>query len=162
MRPSVDEQHAVAGVEHALGPLLGDDDRAHRCATRELEQRLAAPSGSSCEVGSSSSSKPRLERERRGEADALQLAARELGDRALGEMRGADRGERLRRTRQRSRAGGAPRFSSPNATSLFTRVNTTWSSGSWKSVATVPASSAGARGACRSPPTSTDPEKRPP
>ena len=53
-------------------------------------------------------------------------------------------------------------FSSPKTTSARTRVNTTWSSGSWKSVATVPASSAGRTRRVSSPETSTRPEKRPP
>ena len=51
----------------------------------------AAPSGSSWEVGSSRSRSRGLERERRGEADALQLAAGELGHRPVGEVGGADR-----------------------------------------------------------------------
>ena len=42
----------------------------------------------------------RLERERRGEADALQLAAGDLGHAAIAEARDADRGERALHARQ--------------------------------------------------------------
>ena len=65
-------------------------------------------------------------------------------------------------TRGQISSGATPRFSSPNATSFSTRVITTWSSGSWKTEATVPASSAGPCERVSSPPTSTRPEKRPP
>ena len=84
----------------------------------------------------------RLERERGGEADALELAAGKLGDAPAGEVR---RGRQLRvraPTRDAILRGGVPTFSSPNATSAATRVSTTWSSGSWNTVATMPASSA--------------------
>ena len=52
-----------------------------------------------------------------------------------------------RSTRGQISAGGVPRFSSPKATSFATIVITTWSSGSWKTVAAVPASSDGPGGA---------------
>ena len=57
----------------------------------------------------------------------------------------------------RSRQAASPRFSSPNATSLATIVITTWSSGSWKTVATVPASSAGRAVRVSRPATTTRP-----
>ena len=65
-------------------------------------------------------------------------------------------------TRPAISSGGVPTFSRPNATSDSTRVNTTWSSGSWKSVATVPASSEGRVSRVSRPAISTRPEKRPP
>ena len=59
-------------------------------------------------------------------------------------------------------ADGTPRFSSPKATSFRTSAITTWSSGSWKTAAVVPASTAGRDLRVSIPATSTLPAKRPP
>ncbi len=67
-----------------------------------------------------------------------------------------------RSTRGQISAGGVPRFSSPKATSFATIVITTWSSGSWKTVAAVPARSDGRTARVSRPATTTQPEKRPP
>ena len=95
--PALEEEHAVAGAEHAIGPLLRDDDGRARRA-RELD-RLVGALGVELRGRLVEQQQLRPEREHRGEADALELAARELGHRPLGEMRGADRGERPSRTR---------------------------------------------------------------
>ena len=82
------EDHAVGELERELRPLFRDDDGAALCA-RELEDRarsvrieLRRRLVEQQQLG--------LERERRSETDALQLTARELRDRPLGEVLGAD------------------------------------------------------------------------
>ena len=110
--------------------------RAARRARRpRLERRDGArgsaspPSGSSCEVGSSSSSS----RGRSASAAARQTRCSSPPESSIvataPEVERADRLERLLDPRPRSRAARTPRFSSPNATSFSTRVITTWSSG---------------------------------
>ena len=91
-------------------------------------------------------------------------AARRRRARSSSAPRGAARRRMRARARPaaRSRPAAMPRFSSPNATSLATIVITTWSSGSWKTVATVPASSAGRAVRVSRPATTTRPAKRPP
>ena len=143
------------------GPLLRDDDRARRARARS-SKNASAPSGSSCDVGSSSSSSRGPQRERRGEADALQLAAGELGvgrsarcaaptaasalaRRAARSPPAARRGSRAR-TRPRSRRASAR----PGPPDPGTRD------------ATVPASSAGRAARVSRPATTTRPAKRPP
>ena len=115
---------------------------AHPCAARVFEESLG---GVPIELGRRLVEKQqlRLERERRRETDPLQLAARELGNATLREVLARRLQPAPRARAARSRPAGVPRFSSPNDTSASTRVSTTWSSGSWNSVATVPASSAG-------------------
>ena len=125
--------------------------RPTRCSERttavprpsSASRNSSAPAGSSWEVGSSSEQQPRPQREGGGQADPLELAARQLGRPAIGQVERADRAQRTPRSPPGSRRGGVPTFSSPNATSFTTRPITTWSSGSWKTVATVPASSDG-------------------
>ena len=110
---------------------------------------------------------------RRAAAAAARARAPRRGRRAAARRRRArsssgPRGAARRRMRAparraaRSRPASTPRFSSPNATSFATIVITTWSSGSWKTVATVPASSAGRAVRVSSPATTTRPAKRPP
>ena len=53
-------------------------------------------------------------------------------------------------------------FSSPKATSFATLAITAWSSGSWKTDATVPTSRAGSVSRVSAPPTTTRPAKTPP
>src|SRR5919204_3666708 len=90
---AVEEEDAVAGVEHPVRAVLGDD---HGSATRarELDQIRSALRielrGRLVEQ-----QQPRPQRKHRGEADALKLAAGELGNWTFGEMAGANRGERL-------------------------------------------------------------------
>ena len=107
---------------------------------------------------------PRSQRQRGREADALELAARELVRPPVAEVRGADVGERLRRPRPDARAAATPTFSSPNATSLRdARHHDLVLRDPGRRVATAPASCGrAARAACRDPPTSTRPAKRPP
>ena len=97
MRPSRRNTIRSANASGSSGPLLGDDDRA-AVRARVLEQRLG---GVAVELRRRLVEEQQLglERESRREADALQLAARELGDGALGEVLGADRGERRARAR---------------------------------------------------------------
>ena len=147
--------HAIGDRERAVDALLGEDDGAPRLLDRG-EERLGAVG---VELGRRlvEQQELRLERERGGKADALQLPARELDRAPRREMRRADLGRAPRATRGQISSGATPRFSSPNATSFSTRVITTWSSGSWKTDATVPASSAGPCERVSSPPTSTRP-----
>jgi hypothetical protein len=88
----VDEQHAAAALERQRRPLLGDEHRRAELAGDvedldrsfriELRGRLVQDE------------QLRLEREHRGEADALELAGRQGLRSALGETGGADLGER--------------------------------------------------------------------
>src|SRR5205085_3444641 len=90
-----EEEHAVAGLEYALGALLGDDhgraggarelDRVRRAAGVELRGRLVEQE------------QARLEREHCGQADALELTAGELRDAPAGQLPSANRGESRRR-----------------------------------------------------------------
>ena len=87
---------AVAALERGRRPLLGDEHRGAALAREpldEVEERLRA-AGVELRGGLVEQQQLRLERERRGEADPLQLAARELGDVPLGEVLRADRSER--------------------------------------------------------------------
>ena len=95
--PALEEEHAVAGAEHPIGPLLRDD-YGHACRPRKLDRLLGAL-GVELRGRLVQQQQLRPEREHRGEADALELAARELGHLPLGEMRGADRCERSSRAR---------------------------------------------------------------
>ena len=103
----------------------------------------------------------RPQRERRRERDALQLAARQLG-RLPPARCSTPTSASASSTRGQISAGSVPRFSSPNATSFATRLITIWSSGSWKTDATVPASSAGRVSRVSRPATTTRPENVPP
>ncbi len=76
-RPLLEEDDAVGVAERARRALLGDDD-ARVAAERELEERLR-PRGVELRGRLVEQQQLRLERERRGEADALQLAAGDLG-----------------------------------------------------------------------------------
>src|SRR5438105_2957216 len=134
----------------------------HTTARPELLARSSkerAASGSSCEVGSSRSRSP---------GSSASVAARQTRCSSPPESSATARPARCEaptdasaaRARPGISAGRVPRFSSPNATSFATRVMTTWSSGSWNRVATVPARSAGRLFRESSPATVTDPEKR--
>ncbi len=101
------------------------------------------------------------QRQRRGEADPLELAAGELGRPPTDEMQRVHRRERLLDAPGIS-SGGVPTFSRPKATSFSTLAITTCSSGSWKTVATVPARSAGRARRVSCPATTTRPANRPP
>ena len=89
---------------------------AHGSCSTQIEERLG---GLRIELRRRlvEQQQPRTEGERRSEADALQLAGRELGDRPLGQVAGTDRGQRLldarpdlaRRRRRRSRGRTRPR-----------------------------------------------------
>ncbi len=78
IRPSSRKTTRSAQRERPRRPLLGEHDGG-AAARRRARGSASAASGSSCEVGSSSSSSRGRERERGGEADALELAAGELG-----------------------------------------------------------------------------------
>jgi len=94
--PALEEEHAVAGAEHAIGALFGDD-HGRACRPRELDRLLRSLR---VELGGRlvEQQHARFEREHRGEADALKLTAGELGHRPLRQVRCADRCERLRRS----------------------------------------------------------------
>src|SRR5579864_9346269 len=85
-------------TERARRALLGDDDGGV-AAERELEERLRAL-GIELRGRLVEQEQLRLERERRREAHALQLAAGDLGDAASLEAADADRRERGVHTRQ--------------------------------------------------------------
>ena len=104
----------------------------------------------------------RAQRERRGQADPLQLTAGQLGRRAVGELLGADERERLLDPRPDLGRAATAVFSRPKATSFATRIITIWSSGSWNTDATCPASWAGVASRVSRPQTTTRPEKVPP
>ncbi len=124
-------------------------------------RKSSAASGSSCEVGSSRS---------RSSGSSASAEARQTRWSSPPESSAVLRPRRwraptessARSTRGQICAGGVPRFSSPNATSFSTTVITTWSSGSWKTVATVPARSAGRATRVSRPATTTRPAKVPP
>ena len=125
-RPPSMKSDAVGVRERARRSLLGDEHRA-RQTLDQVEERLGRLRvelrGRLVEQ-----QQPRPQRERRGETDALQLAPRELADRPLGEVLGADRARAPRRpaarspparprgsrgrTRPRSRPGSSPTWSS--------------------------------------------------
>ena len=95
---AVEEQDAVGVAQRERGTLLRDD---HGCAARErvLEERLRALR---IELRRRLVEEQQLglERERRREADALQLAAGKLRDAAAGQVRGTDGRQRSLRARQ--------------------------------------------------------------
>ena len=143
--------------------------RATRCSERTTvapsrstaARSSAAASGSSCDIGSSRS---------RSRGSSASAEARQTRCSSPPESSTVFRPQRwsassdssARSTLGQISGGATPRFSSPKATSLATIVITTWSSGSWKTVATVPASSAGRARRVSSPATTTRPSKRPP
>jgi hypothetical protein len=103
--PLFEEDDAVASVEHAVGTLLGDDHRGTGGAG-ELDRLLGA---FRVELGGRlvEQEQARLQGEHRGEADALELAAGQLGDRSLGQVSGADGGQRPLRARRDQLRHGA-------------------------------------------------------
>ena len=126
------EDDAIGELERQLRPLLGDDDGASLCA-RVLEDR-ARRVRIELRRRLVQQQQLRLERERRREADALQLAARELRDRTLGEMLRTDglparaaraarsapaacRGSPARTTPRRERASARPAPRAPGTPS---------------------------------------------
>src|SRR3989441_7311355 len=93
--PFSEEDGAIAELERPGRALLGDQHRRPPLA-RERARELQEVVGSvriELRGGLVEQQQPRLERERRGEADALELAARELDDQPLREVAGADPGE---------------------------------------------------------------------
>ena len=146
MRPASTKSDPRRERERRRDAMLGEDDgRSEALDGGEEERRprrdRAARSARRGAAGG-------LERERRREAHPLELAARELDRLPPPEVERVDRASAARRAarsrpaaRRGSRARTRPR-SRP-------RAITTWSSGSWKTVATVPASSPGACAACR-------------
>ena len=99
----VEEEHAVAGTEHAVRPLLGDDDGCSGgLSTSSIE--LPPPPRDRAARSARRAVAARLEREHRGEADALELAAGELGHAPVREVSGADRVEGAARARGKIKA----------------------------------------------------------
>ena len=105
MRPSRRKTIRSANASGSSGPLLGDDHRA-AVRTSVFEQRLG---GVAIELRRRLVEQQQLglERERGCETHALQFAAGQLGDRALGKVLRADRGERSTRTRNDLGRSGA-------------------------------------------------------
>ena len=93
MRPQLEEEHAVAGAQHAIGALLRHDHR-RSCRAGKLDRLLGALR---VELRGRLVEQQQLwlQRQHRREADALELAAGELGHAPLGEMRGTNGGEPL-------------------------------------------------------------------
>ncbi len=89
---ALEEDHPVDMGEHHGRPVLGEDDGGAG-AERVLEERLGAV-GVELRGRLVQQEQARFQRERRGQADALELAAGQLGHPALREMLGADRRER--------------------------------------------------------------------
>ena len=89
---AVEEDDAVGALEGEGEPLLGADDGDAE-PTRPVEERAG---GARVELRGRlvEEQEPRLEGERRGQADALELAAGEPGDRARRQVPRADGGER--------------------------------------------------------------------
>ena len=145
----VEHDASALHEEHAIGVARADaPDAARRRAPRsrsapiDRRRTSSAAPGSSCDVGSSSSSSCG----RSASAEARQTRCSSPPDSSptvrSARCSAADERQRLIDTGP-DLVGSTPRFSSPNATSLPTRFITTWSSGSWKTDATVPASCAG-------------------
>ena len=156
----LEEEDAIADLERPRWPLLREDD-GHAETGGQPDERVR---GLGIELGGRlvEQEQLRLEGERGRQADALQLAGGELRDAPLERDARPRAAARAARTRGAISAGGAPTFSTPKATSSSTRPKTTWSSGSWKTVATTPARSAGRVRRVSCPPTSTRPWNRPP
>ena len=157
--PLLHQQHPVRDRERPVDPLLREHDGAAG-PLEHLEKRIGAL-GVELRGGLVEQKQLRPERQRRGKTDALQLAPGQLHRPPAGEVRRTHLVERRLDGGQIS-LGATPMFSRPKATSFSTRVITTWFSGSWKTEATVPVSSAGPWVRLSSPPISTRPEKRPP
>ena len=134
--------------------------RPWRRAGRPQPGRGPQPSGSSWDVGSSSSSR----RGSSASADARQTRWSSPPESSMVRPHrwSASTASSAFSTRGQISAGATPRFSRPNATSFAAIVITTWSSGSWKTVATVAARSAGRARRVSRPATTTLPAKRPP
>ena len=94
--PAVEERDAIGVRQRKRRMLLGEDDR-RADVERMVEEGLRAL-GIELRRRLIEQQQLRSECERRGEADALQLPARELRDAAAGEVRRPDRVERVRRT----------------------------------------------------------------
>ena len=88
----VDEEHAVAALEAGRGPLLGEEDR--RASSQARSSSVSAPSGSSCEVGSSRRSSDGSRASTEGEAHSLELTGGERLGPAFGQPLGTHLGER--------------------------------------------------------------------
>ena len=135
----------------------------HSSLSRRSSQISSSPAtGSSCEVGSSSSTEPRAPGQRRAERDALQLAAGELVRRAVEQVRDPERERRLLHPARDGggRPGRGSRAGRPS--SARTVPITTCVSGSWNSEPATAASSAGPCSRVSSPPTSRRPPNSPP
>ena len=95
---AIEEQDAVGVAQRERGTLLRDDDGGAACE-RVLEERFRSV-GIELRRRLVEEQQLGLERERRREADALQLAAGELRDATVREMRCADGRERGVRARE--------------------------------------------------------------
>ncbi len=90
--PALDEEHAVGRRQRTLRPLLRED---HRRATRDgVEQQLGA-ARVELRGGLIEKQERGPERERRRQADALELPARELGGAAPAQVLGLESRERI-------------------------------------------------------------------
>ncbi len=154
MRPSsiITTRSAIAS---ARSTRCSERTTAH-CACSTAARNASAPSASSWEVGSSSSRSCG----RSASADARQTRCSSPPEsstvRRLARCE-APTSSRATATCGQISSGATAMFSRPNATSLSTRVITTWFSGSWKTDETMPASSAGPCDRVSRPPTSTSP-----
>src|SRR5213592_5314086 len=95
--PVLEEQHTVADLERQDRPLLGQQ-HGRAAVPGKSQRQLDQPFGRlRVELRGRlvEQQQLRLERQRRGEADPLQLPAGQRGDEATGEVLGADRRERL-------------------------------------------------------------------
>ena len=157
---AVDEDHPRRELERPRDAVLGEHDRGAEPLDGGEEERRGV--GVELRGRLVEQEQLRLEREGGGEAHALELTARELHRLPSPEVQRIDGSERPLDPWPDRSGAVKPRFSSPNATSFATMVITTWSSGSWKTLATVPASWAGRAERVSRPVTTTRPVKRPP
>src|SRR6266566_338337 len=99
--PPVEEENPVAGLERQGWPLLGQQHRRAALAGEpqgQLDQRLGGL-GVELRRRLVEEQQLRLERQRRSDAHALQLTARQLSYEPPGQVLCADQGEGIERTR---------------------------------------------------------------
>ncbi len=143
-RPARTASTRSAVGARAVGAVLGDHDRrppGGQVAQHVHERR----GGVLVELGGGlvEQHHPRAGGQDGGQRDPLALAARELADRAIAQVRRPRHLERLGHPRRDHARPGCRRSRSPKATSRSTAPSTAWDSGSWK---TIPADAADARG----------------
>ena len=132
----------------------------HSSLSRRSRPISSSPAtGSSCEVGSSSSTSRGRRTSAAAERDPLQLAARERVGGAVEQVRRSPSASATSSTARARAAAGSPRSSSGSSSSPRTVAETTWVSGSWPTRPTRPPSSAGPCSRTSRPQTSSEPRR---